>query len=338
MITRCLFIVLCATLVSRAAVFDFPTLNRALVDGHPEEFYMYVDRDFEGEKSQAWEGGQFGFVRAPRRDGGEVICTKLHEGIDISPLRRDAAGIPLDDVLASANGTVVHASSSPGASNYGRYVVIEHQIDGCPFYTLYAHLASIIVAPGQKVRQGEIIGRLGFTGAGLDRQRAHLHFEVGMMYSREFDSWYQAHVGGGPNVHGLYHGHNLIGTDPSKVLLAAANDPQFRLSEQIAALEPAFKVTVCSSPHLSLLRDYPWLVPAGEPANPPSWTISFTGYGLPVRAVACADPVTEPRLAWVRDSKMSYSHATNGFVSGPAGSPRLTESGKRLACMLSWQD
>ena len=338
MIARLLVISFCATIVSQAAIFDFPTQNRALLNGQPEDFYMYVDRDFEGEKSQAWEGGQFGFVRNPRRDGGEVVCTKLHEGIDICPLHRDAAGNPLDDVLAAADGIVVHASSASGASNYGRYVVIEHQIEGSPFYTLYAHLASVIVGPDQKIRQGEPIGRLGFTGAGIDRQRAHLHFEVGMMYSRDFESWYQAHLGGGPNVHGLYHGYNLIGTDPSKVLLAAAKDPQFHLAAQIAALEPVFKITVRNSPHLSLLIDYPWLVPAGEAAAPPAWTISFTGHGLPVRAAACNESVAEPRLEWVRDSKISYAHATKGLVAGPAGSPRFTEAGKKFASLLTWPD
>ena len=338
MIARCMLAFLCATVASRAAVFDFPTQNRALLDGKPEEFYMYVERDFDGEKSHPWEGGQYGFVRGPRRDGGEVVCTTFHEGIDIIPLRRDPAGNPLDDVLAAADGLVVHASIAPGASNYGRYAVIEHQIEGSPYYTLYAHLASIVVAPGQTIRMGEPIGRLGFSGAGIDRQRAHLHFEVGMMYSRDFESWYQSHLGGSPNVHGLYHGYNLIGTDPSKVLLAAAKDPQFHIAAHIAALEPAFKITVRNSPHLSLLRDYPWLVPTGEPKNPPAWTISFTGYGLPVRAVACNEPVTEPRLEWVQDSKISYAHATKGFVSGSQGSPRLTESGKHLASLLTWPD
>ena len=338
MISRGALVLLCAAVSSQAAVFDFPTQNRALLDGRPEDFFMYVERDFEGQKSRPWEGGEFGFVRGPRRDGGEVVCTTFHEGIDIRPLRRDAAGNPLDDVSASADGVVVHASNAPGASNYGRYVVIEHQIEGCPFYTLYAHLASIAVSPGQKIRQGETLGRMGFSGAGIDRPRAHLHFEVGMMLSRDFEAWHQAHFGGSPNVHGLFNGFNLVGTDPAKVLLAAAKDPKFRLAAQIAALEPFYKITVRNSPHLSLLSDYPWLVPAGEAANPPAWTISFTATGVPVRAVACSEPVTEPRLDWVKDSAISHAHATKGLIAGPAGSPGLTDAGKRFASLLTWPD
>lgn len=331
-------LLLAAAVLAQAAVFDFPTANRALLDGRTEDFYMYVERDFEGQVSRPWEGGQFGFVRGPRRDGGEIVYSTLHEGVDVRPLLRDPAGNPLDDVTASADGVVVHASTAPGASNYGRYVVVEHRLEGSPFYTLYAHLATVAVAPGQPVRQGEPLGRLGFSGAGIDRTRAHLHFEVGLLLSRNFELWHQGHSAGDPNVHGLFNGLNLIGTDPSKVLLGAAKDPGFRLSACIAGQEPCYKITVRNSPHLSLLLDYPWLVPEGEPASPPAWTISFAGHGLPIRAVACQDPVTEPRLDWVRESKMSYAHATKGFVAGSAGSPRLTESGRRFAKLLTWPD
>ena len=124
---------------------DFPVENHALATGNPEAFYMYVDRTFEGKKSSPWQAGQFGYVRNPRRDAnGEIVFTRLHEGIDIRPLRRDAKGNPLDPILAAAPGRIVHVNDQPGASNYGRYVVIEHLWDGCRYYTLYAHLARTV--------------------------------------------------------------------------------------------------------------------------------------------------------------------------------------------------
>ena len=153
---------------------------------------MYVNRDFEGEKSKPWEGGQFGFVRGPVRNGDRILCIQFHEGIDIRPVHRDAQGNPTDEVRAAAAGTVVHVSREAGASNYGRYVVVEHHWDGCPFYTIYAHLASISVESGQSLRQGEPLGIMGFTGAGIDRERAHIHFEVCMMLSRNFEGWHDA--------------------------------------------------------------------------------------------------------------------------------------------------
>jgi hypothetical protein len=320
---------------AQAALFDFPTRNRALLEGRPEDFYMYVERDFEGEKSYPWEGGRFGFVRGPQRTPQGVVYATLHEGVDIQPLQRDPSGNPLDDVLASAAGRVAHVSKDAGASNYGRYIVVEHRIEGCPIYTLYAHLASTAVEPGQVVRQGEVLGRLGFSGAGLDRQRAHVHFEIGVLLSENFEAWYAARASGDPNKHGLFNGMNLSGTDPSAILLASAKDPGFQITKFLAGLEPAFKLTIPSSPDISLLRDYPWLVPAGEIASPPAWTISFTGTGFPVHAVASQKPVTAPEVAWVKDSPTSYALATRRLIGGAAGSPRLTESGQRFVSLLT---
>ena len=319
---------------AEAALFDFPTKNRALLEGRPENFYMYVQRDFEGVVTYPWEGGQYGFVRGPQRTPQGVVFATLHEGVDIQPLLRDPSGNPLDDVLASAAGRVVHVSKEAGASNYGRYIVVEHRIEGCPIYTLYAHLASTAVEPGQMVRQGEVLGRMGYSGAGIDRQRAHVHFEIGVILSENFDAWYSAHSAADPNRHGLYNGINLSGTDPAPILLASAKDPGFQLTKHLAALEPVFKITIPNSPDLTLLRDYPWLVPSGEMADPPAWTISFTGSGFPVRAVASRNPVAAPEVAWVKESTTPTIYATHRLVGGPAGHPQLTESGKRLMEML----
>ena len=334
MIVR-LVVALAAILPVRAALFDFPTANRELLDGRPEDFYMYVERDFEGQKSQAWEGGQFGFVRGPQRTANGVVFASLHEGIDIQPLRRDPSGNPLDDVLASAAGRVVHVSSAAGASNYGKYVVVEHRIEGCPIYTLYAHLASVAVTPDQIVRQGEPLGRLGCTGAGIDRTRAHVHFEIGILMSRNFEAWHAAQYPRDPNKHGLFNGMNLAGADPAAILKAAASDPGFRITKHLSSLEPVFKLTIPNSPNLTILRDYPWLVPDGEVANPPAWTVSFTGTGFPVRAVASQQAVAEPAVAWIQESPTACHHLTRGLVGGSTGSPRLTASGQRLVSLLT---
>lgn len=327
-----------AGLAGAAPLFEFPTPNQALAGGNPAEFYMYVDRDFEGEKSQPWEGGSFGFVRGPQRWAGGVLFATLHEGIDIKPVTRDAQGNPLDPIFAAAAGRVVHVSDEAGASNYGRYIVLEHLIGRSPFYTLYAHLASSAVKPGDMVRQGDVIGKMGYTGRGLDRVRAHLHFEIAVMANRNFEGWYEALQSGSANRHGLFNGMNLIGTDPAPVLLGARENPNFNLAAHIRGLEPAFSLTVPNVPGLSLIRDYPWLVPDGENAAPPAWTISFTRSGFPVRAMASETPVSEARVAWVAATKYALTHATRGIVGGTANAPRLTDSGRRFARLLTWPD
>jgi murein DD-endopeptidase MepM/ murein hydrolase activator NlpD len=158
------------------------------------------------------------------RINGEVILTKFHEGIDIAPINRDRAGNPLDLVSSIADGRVVHVSPISGRSNYGKYVVVEHQWENSLIYSLYAHLAEITCNPGDPVRAGSVLGRMGYTGVGLNRTRAHLHLELAMLMSRHFDDW-QKKFGGGINHHGLFNGMNLAGTDVARFFLSTAPIP-----------------------------------------------------------------------------------------------------------------
>src|SRR2546421_1384725 len=188
-----------------------PTDNDALFRGAGEEFYQYIERDYQGEKSRPWEGGRYGFVRNPVETSAGIIYTRLHEGMDIKPLQRDANGEPLDAVRAIAPGVVVHASQMAGYSNYGRYVVVEHRFDGCKYYSLYGHLNSIMVRSGQRVQQRDQLGVMGHTGEGLNQARAHVHLELNLMLSRQFESWHATFFTNEPNHHGLYNGLNLVG-------------------------------------------------------------------------------------------------------------------------------
>ncbi|MBM7572543.1 M23 family metallopeptidase [Aquibacillus albus] len=85
-----------------------------------------------------------------------------HKGIDI-------AGVSNRAILAADNGIVESAGWDGG---YGKKVVINHQ-NG--YKTIYAHLSSISVSPGQTVRKGKSIGTMGSTGHSTG---THLHFEV----------------------------------------------------------------------------------------------------------------------------------------------------------------
>jgi hypothetical protein len=263
---------------------------------------------------------------------------QLHEGIDIAPTQRDASGKPLDDIRASAAGRIAHVSHEAGASNYGRYIVIEHDIEGSPVYTLYAHLSSISVEPDQQVAQGDVIGRMGFTGAGINCERAHLHFEIALLLSTDFESWYKRYFSGTPNKHGPYHGYNLSGIDPAKVLLECAKNPAFRFSDYIRGQEAFYKITIPNSPSLSIIRSYPWLVSNGEDASPTAWTIAFNRFGTPMSAMASSKAAAAPEIAWVRETPFAYNHTTRGIIAGSKGSPHLTDSGKRFLDLLGRWD
>jgi len=85
----------------------------------------------------------------------------FHTGIDVAA----EEGSP---VLAAIDGIVVFAGYSGG---YG-YMV---EISSGRYTTVYGHLSRICVYPGQLVKRGSLIGRVGNTGVSTG---PHLHFEV----------------------------------------------------------------------------------------------------------------------------------------------------------------
>src|SRR6266545_8350857 len=110
-----------------AQPFQLPTANRALFQKGEEE------RFFVGTTGKPWTSGTFGCVRS---EGGQ-----MHEGLDIRCLQRDKRGEPIDSVMASCDGTVTYINKRVSASNYGKYVVVRHMIEGMEAFTLYAHLS-----------------------------------------------------------------------------------------------------------------------------------------------------------------------------------------------------
>jgi murein DD-endopeptidase MepM/ murein hydrolase activator NlpD len=82
----------------------------------------------------------------------------------------DVAANAATPVTAADRGVVVRAGWND--QGYGRFVVIDHQID---YVTLYAHLDRILVSEGDIVGQGQVIGTVGSTG---NSTGPHLHFEI----------------------------------------------------------------------------------------------------------------------------------------------------------------
>jgi murein DD-endopeptidase MepM/ murein hydrolase activator NlpD len=87
----------------------------------------------------------------------------FHSGIDITADH----GAP---VVATADGTV---EASGWYAGLGKRVILKHGRTGLE--TVYGHLSDFFVRPGQIVRRGEVIGRIGRTGRATG---THLHYEV----------------------------------------------------------------------------------------------------------------------------------------------------------------
>ncbi|MCG6195010.1 M23 family metallopeptidase [Leptospira sp. FAT2] len=93
----------------------------------------------------------------------------FHGGLDIAA----EEGTP---VYASADGEVSFSDKKGG---YGNLIVLNHRLG---YETLYGHLSSISVKPGERVRKGQKIGEVGQTGRATGN---HLHFEVRRFNQRQ---------------------------------------------------------------------------------------------------------------------------------------------------------
>lgn len=311
-----------------------PTDNDALFRNDGPGFYMFVDRNFEKQKSTPWEGGQFGFVRGPVRFGPQVVQMAFHEGIDIAPVKRDAAGEPLDKIYSISHGEVVHVSDTPGASNYGRYIVIRHDWGQGPFYSLYAHLSSCLVTVGAKVEPGSTIGVMGHTGAGIDRRRSHVHVELNMFLSSRFEDWHTKHFRPSPNHHGVHNGLNLAGLNIAGLLLEHRKNPALTVAEFVQSGPEGIKVVTPRKGDLELVKRYPWLGQGLEQASP-SWEFTLSESGLPMRVKPSSQSVTRPTVTWVRDVGLPHAYHCRGYVSGSGNTGALTASGSRLMELLT---
>ncbi|HZW42232.1 MAG TPA: M23 family metallopeptidase, partial [Agromyces sp.] len=100
----------------------------------------------------------------PRPNKPIAGVNEFHRGTDIASSCRTP-------VFAATAGIVLAAGPN---GSYGNWILLEH---GAGVSTGYAHLVDggVLVAPGETVAAGQLIGAMGSTGASTG---CHLHFEV----------------------------------------------------------------------------------------------------------------------------------------------------------------
>lgn len=87
---------------------------------------------------------------------------EAHSGVDLA--------VPVgSDVRATGGGRITETGTDPA---YGFYIRINH---GSGYESMYGHLSRVIVARGDAVRAGQVIGLSGNTGRST---APHLHFEI----------------------------------------------------------------------------------------------------------------------------------------------------------------
>lgn len=222
--------------------------------------------------------GGFGGVRS----GG----TQFHEGIDIKPAKRDRRGEPVDEIFAACDGVVRYVNPTAGDSSYGRYVVLEHPSASLPVYTLYAHLARIApgVHEGVRVTAGQVLGVMGHSSGGymIPKNRAHLHFEIGVMVTEQFQSWYDRQKFGSRNEHGKWNGRNLLGIDPLDFFNARRARRVAGFHDYFARMDSVVRLRIATARVPDFVRRYPSLLTKPLPAGPVAgWDIRFNWTGIP---------------------------------------------------------
>lgn len=232
-------------------VYGYPTAQTNLA--HTNDVAVYMPT-----ASGRVQSALYGSVRTVQR-GGRLL-PRFHAGIDIAPLDRNPSGAPRDAVYAVADGRVVYVNPVGGNSTYGIYVVLGHEDRVGEIYTLYAHLADVAdgIAVDRAVRRGDRLGRMGNSAStGIPMARAHLHFEIGVFYNRDFEGWGGESYGG--LNHGVGHGWNLAPIDPLAVYGRGESQPRFCMATHLKGLDPAFVLVFAARERPDYFERYPLL-------------------------------------------------------------------------------
>lgn len=247
----------------------WPTQSKAFDAGEPAESFI------QGTLGKPYTSGLFGDVR----NSGY----KFHEGIDIKATTRSRKNEPLDEIYAAMSGVVKMVNKVAGNSSYGRYVVVEHPDFDVAVYTLYAHLSEIDdnVKVGKRVSAGEKLGIMGRSANySISRECAHLHYEVGLRYGSDFESWYKSKKYKEKNRFGNFNGMNMQGFDPLEFMrLARQGAFKAGFADYIKNMLTAVVVRIYTKKTPDFAKLYPNLV--DNNGQDCGWDVYFTWFGMP---------------------------------------------------------
>ena len=150
-------------------------INLPLTDANA--FEDYVENHLKQNNAQVAYGGYIEhrnlYQRSTVFKDVNVEERNIHIGLDLWI----KAGTP---VLAALDGTIHSFQNNTALGDYGPAIIVEHEIDGEIFYTLYGHLSLESLNgkdEGQIINKGEIIGQLGAPPINGD-YAPHLHFQI----------------------------------------------------------------------------------------------------------------------------------------------------------------
>jgi murein DD-endopeptidase MepM/ murein hydrolase activator NlpD len=160
---------------------DFSAQNPSLADADLRDtaaFEALVGRLLDEQNALIGVGGYLEnrviYRRSPGLFGDPAVPARsLHLGVDVW-LR---AGTP---VLSPLPAVVHSVHDNVGFGDYGPTVILEHELDGTTFYTLYGHLSrheTALLRPGLFLNTGDVVSEVGPAPENGDWP-PHLHFQI----------------------------------------------------------------------------------------------------------------------------------------------------------------
>jgi murein DD-endopeptidase MepM/ murein hydrolase activator NlpD len=158
---------------------DFTSSNQLLLSSNlrdTAEFEQLVQQMLQKKNATVGVGGYFenrDIYRRSEHFSGEEETRTIHLGVDIwAP-----AHIPLYATLA---GKVHSFQDNNNFGDYGPTIILEHELGGHTFYTLYGHLSRTSLqgkTVGQAVQAGEQVATMGPYPENGDWP-PHVHFQL----------------------------------------------------------------------------------------------------------------------------------------------------------------
>lgn len=166
------------SLPQQLKLLDFTVGNTALQELSLENtslFQAFIDTLLEKEQALMGIGGYFEnrviYRRSTHFTGTESRC--IHLGVDIWAPALTPVFTPLDSKVHSFQ-------ENKAFGDYGPTIILEHQLEGQPFYTLYGHLSKRSLdglQEGQLILKGTAFTELGPAPENGDWP-PHLHFQL----------------------------------------------------------------------------------------------------------------------------------------------------------------
>lgn len=162
----------------RIWLLDLSVKNPAITDDIAASTHLlgqYIENELSKNDAIYGVGGYLEernlYKRSTVFDG--IAPRNIHLGVDIWA----AAGTR---IFAPIGGMVHSFTNNAADGDYGGTIILLHQLEGIPFYTLYGHLSVASIAT---IKEGDYIIRGGIVGyLGNEKENGnwppHLHFQV----------------------------------------------------------------------------------------------------------------------------------------------------------------